>query len=134
MKILIAIAMMFTTGCAMLPSTESTTARLAVQYGTLKYIGDDVEKAARVRDVVTDAQNILDIGTSVTVIALDAAIRDRISWDRLDLADTLLLNVLLDELRIEMESRIGAGQLNEDDRVRVSAVFGWINSAAGLVR
>lgn len=118
-------------GCAALEHVESspTTAALTLQYGTLKYIGDDTGKAQRVYDTAGSlATGIED--ESVSLALLDDQMRAAINWQSLDAADTLLLNTLLAQLRAELESRMGTGLLSAEDRVRLQQVLTWVRDAA----
>lgn len=127
---LVAVALL--AGCAAL-QRQDPTARLTVQYATLKYIAEDASKAARVAEIAQDARDSLDAG-SVTLSLLDAALRERIDWSRLDTADRLLLDSLLVMLRDELEHRFGDGLLDGDARVQIRVVADWIIQAAAMVR
>jgi hypothetical protein len=124
--VLLAVALQ---ACALLERVESSpaTAALTVQYGTLKYTGDDADKAQRVYDAV--ARLSLD-DESITLALLDDRIRAAINWERLDLADRLLLDTLLAQVRAELEQRMGSGLLAPEDRVRVQQVMQWVQDAA----
>lgn len=131
-KILLALITVFAfTGCAMMEDKPHTT-KAAVYYGTLKYIGEDADRASRVESA---AQEILSgLSGATTVEALDARLRSMISWDRLDMADAILLHALLTELRSTIVATIGEGLLSPDDAVRIERVAGWVIDAARLAQ
>lgn len=115
-------------GCAAI-ETSPVTSALTVQYATLKYIGDDTDKAQRVYTVASGMAETIQDGNA-TLTLLDQALRAEIRWERLDAADTLLLDTLLTQLQVELQSRISNGLLSPDDRVRLLKVAEWVMSAA----
>src|SRR5690625_7309196 len=62
-----------------------------------------------------------------TIDQLDGRLRALIQWDRLDMADAILLHALLTELRSTMLATIGEGLLSPDDAVRIERVAGWVD-------
>src|SRR5690625_217669 len=131
-KILLVLITVFAfSGCAMLEDNPHTT-KAAVYYGTLKYIGEDTDKAQRVEQA---AQTILSgLSGGTTIDQLDGRLRALIQWDRLDMADAILLHALLTELRSTMLATIGEGLLTPDDAVRIERVAGWVIDAARLAQ
>jgi hypothetical protein len=119
--------------CATLSEREST-ARLTVQYATLKVLGSDTERAERVRELVAEGKQYVGSDTSVTVAFLADQARARINWGSLDLADQLLIGAVLDEAQHELEKRIGEGLLSDDQRLQLMMVLDWIDTAALMVR
>lgn len=119
--------------CATLSEREST-ARLAVQYATLKVIGSDTDRADRVRELVAEGKQYIDTDTSVTVAFLAEQARARINWGSLDLADQLLIGAVLDEAQHELEKRIGEGLLGDEQRLQLMRVLDWIDTAALMAR
>lgn len=69
---------------------------------------------------------------ATTLGALDRHVRDQIRWDRLDVADRLLLDALLIELRAELEARMGDGVLSPEHRTRIETVLDWVEQAVRL--
>lgn len=130
MRWLIVIAMAFVVGCATMQA-DSGSARLAVQYGTLKYIKNDTQKASRVAAKVDAALEIVN-NNLTTIAALDTAVRDSIEWQSLSIEDKMLLDALLTEVRHEMERRIGDGVLSPEQRVKVADVLRWIRAATTM--
>lgn len=131
-KILLAlITVLAFTGCALIDDNPSTV-KAAVYVGALKYIGEDVDKAQRVEQT---AQTILSgLSGGTTIDQLDGRLRALIQWDRLDMADAILLHALLTELRSTMTATIGEGLLSPDDAVRIERVTGWVIDAARLAQ
>ena len=129
----LAAAALVLTGCSFLEERE-TTARLTVQYATLKVINDETERAERVRKLISEAREYVSSDTSVTIAFLDTQARARIDWERLDTADRLLIDAVLVEARVELERRIGEGVLDPNATLQLLTVFDWIESAAAMVR
>lgn len=125
------IALLALSGCAWLEESP-TTARAAVQYSTLKYIGSEPDRGQRVERTASEIRGYLS-GES-TVAALDSRLRSMIDWQPLDIADRILLAALLDELRDTMLTRIGDGRLSPDDTVRIERVIDWVVDAARLAQ
>lgn len=131
-NILLALITVFAfTGCALIDDNPSTV-KAAVYVGALKYIGEDDDKARRVEQT---AQTILSgLSGGTTIDQLDGRLRALIQWDRLDMADAMLLHALLTELRSTMMATIGEGLLSPDDAVRIERVTGWVIDAARLAQ
>lgn len=120
--------------CAVLDLIDRspTTARLATEYATLKVIDGDPERAERVHAIATDVREALTGQVASSVDQLHDYVYDQIRWDRLDSADTALVRSLMDELRLELERRLGDGLLAQEDRLRVDRVVGWVQMATGV--
>lgn len=121
------------TACALMRSNESGV-RLAVQYATAKVVDGDPTKADKVMEIAARAREHVTGPTSATVSQLDAVVRAQIPWDSLDMADRLLVDALLLELRDELARRLGDGVLNDTQRLQVAAVITWIERAAQLAQ
>lgn len=120
-------------GCATLRSGDPGP-KLAVQYATLKYIGQDIPRAHRVADAVVRAEALLDGNIAVAIPELEAVIRDKIDISKLDAADRLLLDTLFTVVRDELQARLGDGALNPEQLVEVRLVLAWVKAAAELAR
>jgi hypothetical protein len=120
-------------GCASLSGVpESFGAKLAVQQGTMRVIGDDVPRAERVVNLTREIGSYME-HELVTVEVVDTYLRSQIEWEMLDLADAQLLVMLLDELRFQLDERLGSGVLAVDDKLVIATVLDWVSDAASLV-
>jgi len=124
-------AMVLVAGCAFLKS-DAPTARLTVQYATLKVIGDDAGKRDRVIAIAEDALTRLDSTPEATVTAIISGVREQVPWAKLDEADKLLVDVLLAELEVQLTDRLGGGVLNEEARLAAATVAKWVIAAAKM--
>lgn len=125
------VAVSLLPGCALIDDNPGTV-KAAVYVGALKYIGEDADKAQRVEQT---AQTILSgLSGGTTIDQLDGRLRALIQWDRLDMADAILLHALLTELRSTIVATIGEGLLSPDDAVRIERVAGWVIDAARLAQ
>lgn len=123
------LVLVFLVGCSILDQHQAS-AKLAIQFATLKYIDNDDDKAARVQAVVLNARELA--ATASTLDALDEAVRGSIDWSKLDDADKLLASSLLDMIREELRARFGDGALNPEQVVAINKVLDWIDEAAQL--
>ena len=127
------LASLLFSGCALLEQVEQSplAAHIAVQQATLRYIDGDVEKAQRVVDVAEQVKEYA-AGT-VTIALLDVYLRAQIKWDKISMADALLLDALLVELSERMEQKMGEGELSPEDLASVERVVGWVIMYASMV-
>lgn len=127
------VAVLALSGCATL-GTGSAGEKLVIQAATMKVIEADEDraaKAAKIRAAVDQARVWLDTD-GVTLADLHAAIMGRLTSANLEPSDMLLASALVDVVVAELNARIGDGILDEDKRVRVNTVLGWIAEAASF--
>lgn len=118
--------------CVSVP--RDTAARIAVKYATLKVVQharDPVLKAQRIRSIVSGALALVDSDDSVTLPFVENAVRSRIDWDSLTAADYMAATALIETLRMELEARVGSGELDPDALLPVQTVLGWVIEATG---
>lgn len=116
-------------GCASF--SQSDSAEVVVQYATIKFINKDADpitRAHKVIDIATEARTYFDSET-LPIAQVESLIREKIDWAKLDLADKILVDALIDKVMDEVE---GAGSIPEDKRVSGSKVLGWIIDGARL--
>lgn len=125
--ILAACAVLLTLGgCKALESHE-TTARLAVTYGTVKYLETRAEKKAEVVRVAEEIKAAAS-GESVTLAALEAAAMAHVA--KIDsIADRMLATELVRAISAELAARTSGGVLSPDDVVYVQRVMDWVLAA-----
>lgn len=126
-------SVMFLSGCSLLQYVEQSplASQLAVQQATLRYINEDAEKAQR---VIVVAEQVKEYASGVVTIALlDHYIRAQVKWNKLSIADAVLLDTLLFELAERMQEKVGAGELSEQDLANVEKVIGWVILYASMV-
>lgn len=127
-----ALAAFILSACASL-TEGNTDAKLITQYAVIKVAQGDPEKAARIEEIATEVKRYASGEAFLTVDLLIAAIRDQVRFDRLDAADTLLVNALLDKLRAELVDRFGEEPLPEDLQLAVDVVSGWVIQASRMI-
>jgi hypothetical protein len=128
---LIGLAVLLQNGCATIEQSPMT-AKLTVQQATLRVIGEDVERAERVIVLTGQISEYVEY-EEITVELIDSYLRAQIDWQKLSLADGQLLVMLLDELRLRLDERIGGGVLDPKDKVVINTVLDWVADAAALV-
>lgn len=109
-------------------------AKLVTQYAVLKVAENDPAKARRIEEIALDVQRYANDAANLTVDSLIVAIRAQIRWDLLDMADTLLVNALLERLRDELIAYLGPETLPEDVQLAATTVATWVIEAAQLVQ
>lgn len=126
------LAIALVTGCSLLQDRDARL-QLAVQYATLKTIDRSASSSAEdVLDGVARARAVVDRDEAVTIGLLADQVRATIRWERLDVADRLLLDAVLQEAEAELARRIGEGMLKPEDRVAVLTLLDWIAAAAAM--
>jgi hypothetical protein len=119
-------------GCASMGTDEGQTAvaRIGVQYATLKVINGDIDRAEAVLDVVNAAIALAEGGDLVPIDLLESQIRAVIPWDGLDDADKQLVNLLILQVRAELEVRVDDGLIDAEKVAQVLEVLKWVRDAA----
>ncbi len=133
-KIVAFLVLVFMVGCSVLDNHQAS-AKLAVQYATLKYIDGDAHKRERVIVQVARAEELANVAASLDALA--DAVRQEIPFDEMDAADAVLVNGLVDALEEELKARFpeddgSGGVLDPEQIVAVKSVLGWIYEAAHL--
>ncbi len=128
----VAIAMTMLAGCAWIAENESS-ARLLTTYATLKVIDGDSERADRVEAIALEVLQLAADEPQATISRLVSHARTLVPWDRLDQADTLLVNGLLIELEVRLIERYGEGIMPDEARLTVADLAGWVIAAAQTV-
>ena len=122
----------FVSGCAALQEGNAD-AKLVTQYATLKVADGDPAKAARIAEIASEVRRYVTDAEALTVDALIVAIRAEVNWSSLDAADTLLVNALLERLRVELIEYLGPEQIPEDLRLAATTVADWVIEATAFV-
>lgn len=132
---LLAIAL---AGCSTLGDGDTRNdlaAAIAIKYATLKVIeqaDEPTAKASRVIDIASQARQMVDSGTVTLIPALELAVRERIDWQDLSPADTLLADALITAVRMELEARVEGGSLSGESVLALAVVLDNIVEAARL--
>lgn len=121
--------------CQVLTPTQSIAQQVAIQYATAKFIEDkhaDTDRAKRAADVIKAAEAVKAFasGETVTIATLQAKGLELVAGSNLGLADKALANTLVVVVVQELQSRVNAGVLSDDDRIKVVTVLDSIIAAA----
>ena len=119
--------------CTKLTVPDTFKAQLLVQQSTLRVIQDDPARAERVLEITAQIRPDIEADT-VALGLLDEAVREQINWERLTIADAMLLDSLLIEARNQLELRFGTGLLDPEARESIARVLDWVDNAAELVK
>ena len=110
-------------------TTVQVAARIAIQYGTMKFIDDDADRAARVIAFV-DAALVIAEADSASIGELSAQIQGLIPYDKFDSADRVLIASLSEAVVIELTRRVDVSP--ETPLADIREVLGWVKLAAEL--
>lgn len=120
-----------TVGCTTLPEGDKA---LIVHYAIAKAVGEVVKKdPARAERIVAIAGAVRQLAGNEqvsSVAMLDAFIRSKIDWSKLDAADQVMVNLLLERIKQRLEAKIGADPITGAKLLVVAEIAGWIEDAA----
>lgn len=120
-------------GCANWQAVEnSALPQAAIQYGTVKFIDNDTDKAAEVQKIAGNLKADFAESADATVENLYARAMQEIPWAKMAPEDEILLRALLVDLKEYLKQKVGDGVLDPDQRLKIEAVLGWIEQAALL--
>lgn len=131
MKVILAAflaALLTLGGCASRP-IDQPTAKIAIQYGTMKFIRNDPARAAKVERVVSAVRAQIDGDSLASVDYIKMTIQ---SYLPLNMApeDRFAVNSLIDLVVAELKARINEQTLPPDVELQVRTVADWILEAA----
>lgn len=128
--IVIAVAL-FLPGCASVQESGSG-AKTAVQVAALKVIDEDADRAERVTELTRKVRSTLTGDETTSLDKVEANVRDAVDWSSLDSAESLVVNRLIDAVRLEIEKRIDSdvATLDPDEVVAVKRILDWVEEAA----
>lgn len=116
--------------CATL-SQRPIAAQIVVQQATLRFIGSDPERAAKVAEMAEQLQALVS-AEPVTVDHLQAQAIQALAVAELELADQHLAEGLILLVAEELRARVGDQTIPPPGLVEAEAVLGWVVSAARL--
>lgn len=117
-------------GCSLWQASETSRQRMAVQYAVLKITDGEEARAERVREVVTDLREGIADAQKVTVSDLMNQVRDVVRWDRLDMADQVLIREILNTAEQRLKDELGTDPILGERRLKLHTLFDWIEQAA----
>ena len=108
---------------------ENPVLHRTVQYATIKYLSGDEEKALEAERIVLEMLRITDQSLHLSISELEQLAIDIIPWEGLHEADQFILKGLLEDMAGLLRERVGDGDLNPEDRVRVQVFLTWVLQA-----
>lgn len=112
---------------------QKVVARLAVQYAVLKVAEKNPAKVARIVAIAKEVQALAGGEGANTVDLLVALIKAKVDYSKLDAADTLLANALIDTIGEQLRERVGSGTIATDKLPLVAEVAKWVIESASAV-
>ncbi len=129
--LILAIAMPLSqVGCSSTAQTQ-LVAKLAVQYAVYKVASNNPAKATRIVAIAREVSTLAGSDKASTVDLLVVLIRSKVDFSKLDVADVMLVNTLIDAISIELKERVGDGPLLPEKILVVKQVADWVIEAAG---
>jgi len=143
--LLAVLALCFTPACSTLPNGDSTegtafnlnTQKLVVQVATLEYIGDDADKAARVREIVGDLMSLDLQGVTAPIPLIVELAEGEINWNKLTPIEELIVRELIrtaEDALMRKLDEINLGLTDSEQaavtRMGISQLLNWIDDAA----
>lgn len=143
--LLAVLALCFTPACSTLPNGDSTegtafnlnTQKLVVQVATLEYIGDDADKAARVREIVGDLMSLDLQGVTAPIPLIVELAEGEINWNKLTPIEELIVRELIrtaEDALMRKLDEINLGLTDSEQaavtRMDISQLLNWIDDAA----
>lgn len=122
-------------GCASLQS-GSAAPKLAVTYGTLKFIDAApvtarCDRGERVRAIAADAKSFFDTQT-FSLEQINHAVRAKVPWHELDIADQVLADALITIVVEEIGAQTVNGFIDPETAYNASRILGWVEQATLL--
>ena len=106
------------------------TDRLGIKLGTMKYIGEDADKADRILSVLDKVEAELDANQIVLAEGVAAYIESKIDFAGKAAEEILLIQELIFVVSGQIEERIGGQVIDPDSQVMIRQVIGWVREAA----
>jgi hypothetical protein len=127
------------TGCAAVEFAENNpyVASAAIQAGTVRFISEAETPLKRANNIVAVAelaQEQVSESEQTTLSSVSGLVRGFVDWDSLNQYETILLESLISSVEQRLQDDIGAGLLNDQDKVRVNQFMTWVIEAEELYK
>lgn len=119
-------------GCASTTGQQNIAAKFAVQYAVLKVSENSPAKAARIVAIAKEVKAIAGQDGADTVDLLMVIIRSKVDFSKLDAADTLLANALIETIGEQLKERLGSGKLPVEKLPAVAQLADWVIETAAF--
>lgn len=133
MKKTIAIALAVLTlvnaGCATDHSIETPTAKLSIQYATMKFIRRDPVRAERIKRIVAEIRRSVEGDSTTSIDLIKTTIQGYLPPDMMP-EDRLAVNALIDLVIAELNARINDQLLLPETQLKIKVVADWVIEAA----
>lgn len=133
MSAVAALVFVAMSGCASLQyaiDNDDAKVRLVFTIATMKLIKGDERRAHAVIDRADRVSALLDGNPLIAVVDFDGQIKKAIGYDELPVADQVVAQMLLDELRSDVDKSIGEPGDKGGPIARARTIIGWIRGAA----
>lgn len=132
MKTIITITLVtLLTGCV---AISGESARLPIQYGTLKVVSEGIATPQEITDHVTRLREVVDTDESITIAALERQLLMRIKWERMAPEDEFLVRELVRQVSRTLDNSLPDSYVSDQRRVQINTVLDWITDATRYSR
>jgi|14_taG_2_1085336.scaffolds.fasta_scaffold20577_2 hypothetical protein len=127
-------------GCSAIEwaNNNPATADFVIKVATTQYIDSEsdpakrIERAQAVNEKVSEFKSFVGGNPSLSLDDLEQQFRDSIDWVSLDIGDKILADALIQNVRLQLESKVSVGEISEDYTVPVKTLLNLVISATRL--
>ena len=131
MKKLLTLTILIALALSGLSCQSNLAQRVAIEYGTHKFINEDADKAEAIVEHIQTIRERTAWTRRASIKEMDTLIRPEIRWDRLSTAEAQLLSTLIDAVSSELQRRAREEDLLPDEmQLRVRWVLAIIEETA----
>jgi len=125
--------------CSVLESINNNpaVADLVIKIAVSQYIDAEedpearVERARAVNDKVGHILEVLEGNPTLSLDGLEQQFRESVDWSMLDVSDKILADVLITNVRAQLEAKVEVGELNPDYKIAAKTLLKLIIKTAG---
>ena len=110
---------------------------VGIQFATIKVIenGNTQERAQRIIEILDETRSFISLTQEIKVSQIASHIKNQINYTKLDAADTLLVNAIIDSLSLKLTKTIqneASEHIDENVLISLDRVYDIITQTARL--
>ena len=130
---------LFLSGCAALESINNNpeTADVVIKIAVSQYIDAEQDPALRVlratvvRDKVRKVLSVVEGNPQLSLDDLEQDFRESIDWVTLDPSDKILADILISNVRAQLDAKVTVGEIDSDYSVAIRTLLSMIIRTTG---